>query len=76
LSEIIVKGDVEGVGRITPIGLAFLWLHLRGEITLDEIKKAAANVSDDGKPQPSEIDATLIANHLNGLSIISEVRNV
>ena len=67
----IIKGDVNGDGKITIEDLIQIQLHLLGAIELEGDAFRAADTNNDG--QISIVDLANIQRHLLGLIIINEV---
>ena len=67
----IIKGDVNGDGRITPLDLQLIQLHILGKLTLDNNAFIAADVNNDGRVSITDLAA--LNKHLLGVKIINEV---
>ena len=67
----IIKGDVNGDGRITQLDLSLMKGHILGKFTPDNNALIAADVNNDGKVNITDLAA--LKKHLLGLKIINEV---
>lgn len=67
----IIKGDVNGDGRITNLDLRLVLLHLVGGIELTGNALIAADTNNNGRIEIG--DALKIQNHLLGVEILNEV---
>lgn len=68
----IIKGDLEGNGRISVLSRAIVFLYSESLVAnLTDEQKTAADVNDDGVIDKNDADD--IRDHLNGSVIISEV---
>lgn len=67
----IIKGDVNGDGRITNLDLRLVTLHLVGGIELTGDNLVAADTNNNGRVDIG--DAVKIQNHLLGVEILNEV---
>lgn len=68
----IIKGDLEGNGRISVLSRAIVFLYSENIVAnLTDEQETAADVNNDGVIDIN--DANDIKNHLNGSIIISEV---
>lgn len=67
----IIKGDINGDGRITRLDALLLQWHQLGGINLTGDAFIAADVNGDGKL--SVVDSARISKHLSGITIINEV---
>lgn len=67
----IIKGDVNGDGRITVEDSLAVQLHIMGVIELEGDAFRAADTNNDGRI--SIVDLANIQKHLLGVSIINEV---
>ena len=67
----IIKGDINGDGRITYLDLMILQMAMVGNITLTGDSFSAADINGDG--ELSLIDVARIHKHLSGEQIINEV---
>ena len=67
----IIKGDVNGDGKITAEDLMLVRAHLLGNITLGGDAFVAADTNNDGLISTS--DMANIRFHLLGLMVINEV---
>ena len=67
----IIKGDINGDGRITHLDALLLKWHQLEGIKLTGDAFIAADVNGDGKL--STVDAVRINKHLLGITIINEV---
>ena len=65
---IIIRGDVNGDGKITSSDYVLIKNHIMGTSKLSDIKKRGADVNKDGKVSSS--DYVLIKNHIMGYSTI------
>ena len=66
---IIVRGDVNGDGKITASDYVNVKNKIMGTVSLDDIKTMGADVNKDGKVSAS--DYVLIKNHIMGYSTIT-----
>lgn len=67
----IIKGDVNGDGKITNEDLILIQLHLLGYVTLTGDAFIAADINNDGTI--SAADLAQIQRHILGLMTINEV---
>ncbi len=76
---IIIKGDLNGDGKIDIKDLMFFWLHINGAINLADYPAAfiAADIDNDGtltRTKPNGYgDYERIERHINGQEILTEV---
>jgi hypothetical protein len=69
---LIIKGDLEGNGRISVLSRAIVYFYTQGYIsTLTNDQIQHADINNDGVVNSS--DGNDMTNHLNGSNIISEV---
>ena len=67
----IIKGDVNGDGRITSLDLNLMQGYILGKFTLDNNALIAADVNNDGRVSITDLAA--LNKHLLGVKIINEV---
>lgn len=67
----IIKGDVNGDGRITSLDLKLITLHIVGAKELTGDALVAADTNNNGRVDIGDILA--IQNHLLGIKILNEV---
>lgn len=67
----IIKGDVNGDGRITQLDLFLIRAHLLESVPLTEKSFIAADINDDGKISIS--DLVFVRMHLLGQLVLNEV---
>lgn len=66
---VIIRGDVNGDGKISSSDYVLIKNHIMKTSNLDDIKQLGADVNKDGKVSSS--DYVLIKNHIMGYSTIS-----
>lgn len=66
----ILKGNISGNGRITPLEIMYIVAYNGGYVILDERQKIAADVNNDGRINAGDIAGIII--HFGG-GLIDEV---
>lgn len=67
----IIKGDVNGDGKITAEDFILAQLHAKGTIVLEGDSFTAADI--DGNGSIGNADYSKILDHINGISMLTEV---